>query len=263
MLRSFLPVFSFIFLCSAVAHAQQISPDSAYTDKFIALNITDTVNLKGAPDGFVTTFNPTSEAFIYFRPGPETSKTFMIKPEGKLVIYGRRDQGIPFDSSGIFVTFIRESPFVQSRTIRVTGDTNVIEVPDSLFSYVTLSMVYQPTMGDIQSFKRYYVDAILLVQPFDQLSVKPSNEGRIASIYPNPFSVSRGAKMNFSTDKFADISIVLMDLAGREVTRLDMGARPSGDQHAELNVPNEGVFIAQLFLDGVPAGKPYMLTARY
>lgn len=266
MLRRFLPIYLLITLLTTVANAQQISPDSAYTDKVLALGVPDTINLKGKPDGRVATFTATSgsEAYIYFRPGPETSKTFPIKPKATIVIYGKKDPSVHPDSSGIFVSFIRESPFIQSTPpIRVTTDTTVITVPDTMFTYMMMTPIHQPVAGDIESFKRYYVDAILLVQQFDPLSVRVSDEGRITSVYPNPFTVSRGAMLSFVTEKYADLSLVVMDLAGREVSRVDIGPRPAGQQYTEIKVPNEGVFIGQLFIDGVPAGKPYKLNAQY
>jgi hypothetical protein len=274
MLRRFLPSLLVIALISSAlvsstlfssrVSAQQIAPDSCYADKFIAFGVPDTVRMKGAPDGVYATFSVSSEAYCYFRPNPQSAQTFPIKPKATLVIYGKKDPGVHPDSTGLFVSFIRESPFVQSNPpIRVTTDTAVITVPDSLFTYVTLSTIYQPPQGDIQSFKSFWVDAMLLVQQFDPLSVRLSHDGRITSVYPNPFTVTRGAMLSFVTEKYAELSLVVMDLAGREVNRIDIGPRPAGQQFAEIKVPNEGVFIGQLFIDGVPAGKPYKLTAQY
>lgn len=263
MLRRILPILLLICVASTSAFAQQISPDSAYTDKVVTISpMSDLQSMYGPPNKTFATFDESDEVYVYFRPGPETNRTYPIKPGAKLVIYGRKDATINPDSSGLYVKFVNETLGLTSEIFTAKDSVNVITVPDALFDYVVLSTVHN-VGSEIFAFTRYYVDAVLLNQTFDPLSVRRSDEGKILSAYPNPFTVSRGTSVNFTTKKYADVSLIVMDIAGREVTRVDVGPRPAGEQSIELTVPNEGIFMAQLMIDGVPAGKMIKLTSQY
>jgi hypothetical protein len=263
MLRRILPILLLILGLASSADAQLIGVDSAYSDKLFALGVHDTTNMKGPRDYSYGTFDDQDEAYFYFRQGPDVERTYPIKPGATLVVYGSKDKSIPSDSSRIFLNFFNEITGVTSRQYILGDSTNVITVPDTMYTSVTLSMVYQPTVGDIVSFKRFFVDALLLIQKFDPLSVRRSNDGRITSAYPNPFTIERGTTINFETKKYAELSLVVMDIAGREVNVIDIGPRPAGEQSVEVSVPNEGIFLAQLLVDGVPSGKMIKLTAQY
>jgi hypothetical protein len=264
MLRRILPIFLLLSLAlTSSASAQLISPDSAYTDKVITISpMSDLASMYGAPNGTVATFDEADEVYVYFRPGPEVSRTYPIKPGAKLVIYGKKDGSINPDSSGIFVKFVNETLGITSEIIVAKDSVNVITVPNMQFDYVVLTTIN--TIGsEILAFERFYVDAVLLIQAFDPLSVRQSNDGKITSAYPNPFTVDRGTSVQFTTTKYADISLIVMDITGREVTKVDVGPRPAGEQSIEVTVPNEGLFMAQLMVDGVPAGKMIKLTSQY
>lgn len=263
MLRRILPII-FLTVCAAgTADAQLIGTDSAYSDKIFALGVHDTTNMKGPRDYQYATFDQQDEAYVYFRPGPGVERTYPIKPGATLVVYGSKDKSIPSDSSKIFLNFFNEITGATSRQYILEDSVNVITVPDTMYTSVTLSMVYQPIMGDIVAFKRFYIDALLLIQQFDPLSVRRSDDGRITSAYPNPFATERGTTVSFTTSKYADLKLIVMDIAGHEVNVVEIGPRPAGEQSTMVTVPNEGIFLAQLMIDGVPAGKMIKLTAKY
>ena len=264
MLRRILPIFVFLSLAlTSSVSAQLISPDSAYTDKVITISpIPDLASMYGAPNGTVATFDEADEVYVYFRPGPEVSRTYPIKPGAKLVVYGKKDGSINADSSGLYVKFINETTGITSQLFTIRDSVNIITVPDAQFDYVVLTTVNN-VGSEIFAFTRFYVDAVLLVQSFDPLSVRRSDDGKITSAYPNPFTVDRGTSVQFTTTKYADISLIVMDIAGREVTKVDVGPRPAGEQSIEVTVPNEGIFMTQLMVDGVPAGKMIKLTSQY
>jgi hypothetical protein len=264
MLRRFLPILLLVIGFSATTtKAQQIGPDSAYTDKAVTISpMSDLASLYGAPNGTVATFDQADEVYVYFRPGPGIERTYPIKPGAKLVIYGRKDKTINPDSSGVYVKFINETTGITSEIFTAKDSINVITVPDAQFEYVVISTIHNVS-SEILAFTRYYVDAVLLIQQFDPLSVRVTNDGKITSAYPNPFTVERGTNVNFKTEKFGELSLVVMDIAGREVNRVFIGTRAPGEQTVNVTVPNEGIFMAQLMLDGVPAGKMIKLTAQY
>src|SRR5688500_924019 len=147
MLRRILPILLLLVGLAPTANAQLVGVDSAYSDKLFALGVHDTTNMKGPRDYSYATFDDQDEAYLFFRQGPDVERTYQIKPGATLVVYGSQDKSIPSDSSRIFLNFFNEITGVTSRQYILSDSINVITVPDTMYTSVTLSMVYHPVEG--------------------------------------------------------------------------------------------------------------------
>ncbi len=180
-----------------------------------------------------------------------------------MIVYGRPQPGTtPADSSGVFLIFDGAASSVPSERFYLSDSINVITVPNVMYSSLTFTNAYQPQSGDIIYLDTFYVDAIKLIQSFEGLSVARLSLGRITAAFPNPFSTERGTRLEFTTEKHSDIAVIIMDIAGREIMKLDVGPRPPGEQSVQLLIPDQGFYFAQLLLDGVPSGRMFRLSVQ-
>jgi hypothetical protein len=266
MLRRILPIF-FVLLSvfiSQSADAQWIvGTDTAYANKIVSFNISDTAFLNGAPDNRFATFERGDEAYVSFSIPQKGPYDYPIRPGATVIVYGLPQPGTTAeDSSGVFLTFEGAASSIPSERFYLSDTVNVITVPNEMYTSITLTNTYQPQSGDIVYLDTFYVDAIKLVQSFENLSVARLTLGHITAAFPNPFSTDRGTRLEFTTERASDISVLIMDIAGREVMKLDVGPRPSGEQTVQLLIPDQGFYFAQLLLDGVPSGKMFRLSVQ-
>lgn len=266
-------LYGFVLLLSLIVspmtgEAQQISKDSAWTDFVVVGNAAkNSTFMHGAPDKRFATFENTSESYIYFRPFGSTLQ-HPIKPNATLVVFGAKDPSIDPNTSGMFVRFVKEASGqpIYSDYYRVRDSVNVIRVPDTQFTYVEFKMLRPTGVGlEVEEFKRFYVDAVLLIQDFDPLSVLRSNvftqRGSLRSVYPNPVSVE-GAHVEYVVTQPGEAEIVLFDLRGSEAFRVALGYQVPGRQTAVIHPEQSGLFFAQLFVGGSPTGKSLKVTVE-
>ena len=265
MLRLILPIFLLIALLTpATSQAQWVvGTDTAYANKIVSFSISDTAFLNGPPDNRYATFERGDEAYVSFSIPQKGPYDYPVRPGATVIVYGRQQPGsTPEDSSGVFLYFDGSATGVPSQRYYLTDTVNVITVPNVLYSSITLTNTYQPLQGDIVYLDTFYVDAVKLIQSFEGLSVARLTLGHITAAFPNPFSTVSGTRLEFVTEQSADISVIIMDIAGREVMKLDAGYMSAGEQSVHLNIPDQGFYFAQLLLDGVPSGKMFRLNAQ-
>jgi hypothetical protein len=184
-----------------------------------------------------------------------------IKPGATILIYCQKHH--PTDSSAGLLTLNKLAPdetlLYSSEPYLLHEGVNVITVPDKDFTMASFTIALGST-----GFK---VDAVQLIQEEDKVSVPRSyamSGSRIISNYPNPFlsGNGNGTTLRFSLEREAEVGVVVIDALGRHVSEHSLGMMSQGSQEARVSVPESGMYIARLVIDGEMTSSYYKLIAK-
>jgi hypothetical protein len=225
----------------------------------------------GAPDNSFASFPGSGELYLAFR--AHGSTTLRAIQKGAVVsIWGKKDESV--DSSAAKVIFYRYDefgvPLYESAPYYISDTLNVITL-DKEYTTLTISLTEGDDGDTILGSQGFLIDAVLLLQNRDSI-VKTggvvhhdlnSKRSGILGNYPNPFiAATQHTTMLVRLDKTADVSVRIYDGIGREVGVITSGVLSSGDHSIEVSVTQPQVYLARLFLDGIPSGAPFKLTAQ-
>lgn len=161
---------------------------------------------------------------------------------------------IKFDKLGVDESILYSTPYYL-----LQEGLNVITLPDMEYTVANLTIALGST-----GFK---VDAVQLIQEEDKVSVPRSygmGSSRIVSNYPNPFlsGDANGTTLRFSLEREAEVGVVVIDALGREVSHGSLGMMNAGSHETRISVPESGIYIARLVIDGEMTNSYYKLIAK-
>ncbi|HEY6171473.1 MAG TPA: T9SS type A sorting domain-containing protein, partial [Candidatus Kapabacteria bacterium] len=213
---------------------------------------------------------PSDNKFAEFGNGAEIELLFktkdgsgsrVIKKGATVNVYCQKHH--PTDSSAGYIKFdklaLDESILYSTEYFLLHDGLNVITLPDKDYTVANLTIALGAT--------GFEVDAVQLIQPEDQVGVPRSygmSGSRIVSNYPNPFlsGDANGTTLRFTLEHEASVGVVVIDALGREVSNASLGMMSQGTQEARVSVPESGMYIARLVIDGEMTNSYYKLIAR-
>jgi hypothetical protein len=161
---------------------------------------------------------------------------------------------IKFDKLAVDETIVYSTPYYL-----LHEGLNVITLPDMDYTVANLTIALGST-----GFK---VDAVQLIQEEDKVGVPRSygmSASRIVSNYPNPFlsGDANGTTLRFSLERDAEVGLAVIDALGRQISQHSLGMISQGMQEARVSVPESGMYIARLVIDGEMTNSYYKLIAK-
>jgi hypothetical protein len=258
---SFLAFFLLLGVSSNTQAAVVI--DSVWADSIrydLSLGITSPELILGPSDNKFALFENGAEIELLFK-SKNGSGSRPIKKGATVHVYCQKHH--PTDSSAGLIKFdklaVDETILYSTQYYLLHEGLNEITLPDMEYTVANLTIALGST-----GFK---VDAVQLIQEEDKVSVPRSYEmsgSRIVSNYPNPFlsGDGNGTTLRFSLERDAEIGIVVLDALGREVSHHSLGMMAQGLQEARVSVPESGMYIARLVVDGQMTSSYYKLIAK-
>jgi hypothetical protein len=259
--------FSFLALIvllglSTNAHSAVVI-DSVWADSIfydVSNGIVSPERMLHESDNSFATFGNGAEISLLFKSKIGTGIR-SIKPGATILVYCQKHH--PTDSSAGRLTLNKllpdETLVYSSEPFLLHEGVNVITVPDKDFTMASFTIELGAT-----GFK---VDAVQLIQEEDKVSVPRSygmSGSRIVSNYPNPFlsGDANGTTLRFSLEHEAEVAVVVIDALGRQVSQQSLGMMSQGTQEARVSVPESGMYIARLVINGEMTNSYYKLIAK-
>jgi len=191
--------------------------------------------------------------------GQPSTTVVLMKGGSNLIVWGKKDPSV--DSSAGQLTFFYFDPiqsqlFQSVEPIIVVDGENKVTVPPGTWEYIEFSLP-GAGLGTPNYAKSYMIDAVALVQdtdapPASTPSARTLSTFGLQANYPNPFTSATNA--SYSLEHGGNIQISVVDLAGVEHSRIDLGYQDAGVHSEPLMINDRGVFFLRLYVDGVPSG---------
>jgi len=155
---------------------------------------------------------------------------------------------------------------------------------DSIFSIIDLGNVYllmenqglkSSYRGNLMQFipetkEKYFEhrDYLLSLLPGENISDKLHNDitnlsfGSLLQNVPNPFTGS--TQIWYKVEKQADVTILITDLSGKEIQKIEQGTKDEGTYKVDLKNTQmaAGTYFYSLFLDGKKSDTKKMVNLR-
>lgn len=257
-------IFAFFLLLSVSSNTQAaIVIDSVWADSIrydLSSGIASPELILGPADNKFAEFGNGAEIELLFKTKDgKGSRT--IKKGSTVHVYCQKHH--PTDSSAGLIKFdklaVDEAILYSTQYYLLHEGLNVITLPDMEYTVANLTIALGST--------GFEVDAVQLIQEEDKVGVPRSygmSGSRIVSNYPNPFISGDGnaTTLRFSLEREAEVGIVVIDALGREVSQHSLGMMSQGLQEARVSVPESGMYIARLIIDGEITSSYYKLIAR-
>jgi hypothetical protein len=255
-------VLAFVLLVSVNSRAAVVI-DSVWADSMrydLSSGITSPELILGPSDSKFALFGNGAEIELLFK-SKDGSGARVIKKGATVHVYCQRHH--PTDSSAGLIKFDKlaadETILYSTPYYLLQEGQNVITLPDMDYTVANLTIALGST-----GFK---VDAVQLIQEEDKVSAPRSygmSGSRIVSNYPNPFlsGDANGTTLRFSLEREAEVGVVVIDALGRQVSQQSLGMMSQGTQEARVSVPESGMYIARLVIDGEISNSYYKLIAQ-
>jgi hypothetical protein len=243
---------------SKPASAQIFASDSAYANFILAENnVENAAEALGRPKGRLAHLIPGGEfQVVVLRPD---SSIHPLVPGARVIVYGQKDN--LDDSSAAEVSFVAlDKSFVrlyESKAVKITGGANVVTVEDKPYTVIQIRLAGGGTPGAAVG---YYVDGVVVVQPFSGIRETLKLQERSFSTFPNPLKGSSKSTLHVHFDKPTKASILITDVNGKNVMALDAGLCLEGDHEFTLQLPNPGVYFARLVMDDFLSARPFKIS---
>jgi len=256
-------------LISLVQNAQAGKIDSVYADLCIPFGnngvpAKDSAAMFGAPDGVYgkITGNETLIDIAFRKPDHKNLQS--IKNGSTILVWGKKDLSV--DSSAGQIVFYKTDAggaiLSQSQPYYLGDGVNVVPVQGDDYTYVELSLAL-PTTSSTKFATSYLIDAVALVQdtatPTKNVASQFSQINALAS-YPNPFVANTTIHFELQTEGSAEL--VIVDMLGKEVDRINAGYEQNGVHEIPLAIKNAGLYFVRLFVNGQPVGYPLKINSR-
>lgn len=256
--------FAFLLLLGVCSNTQAaVVIDSVWADSIrydLSSGIIAPELILGPSDNKFAEFGNGAEIELLFK-RKDGGGSRVIKKGATINVYCRKHDAT--DSSAGYIKFdklaLDESILYSTEYYLLHDGVNVITLPDKDYTVANLTIALGAT--------GFEVDAVQLIQEEDKVSVPRSSQmsgSRIISNYPNPFlsGDANGTTLRFSLEREAEVSIVVIDGLGRQISQQSLGMMSQGSQEARVSVPESGVYIARLVIDGQMTSSYYKLIAK-
>lgn len=254
----------FLFLvCGSSAFAKNpTDADSLYVDSIAAVTPFPS-KILGKPDDQFATIDQSLPlvdiSFKQYKGGVAQKSVILIKGGSTISIWGKKDPTV--DSSAGQLVFFYFNPVTQyleqsQETFYLGDGLNNVFVPAGQWEYIEFSLP-GAGLGTPEFAKSYMIDAVMLLQdtdapPASVPSTRRMNAFGLQANYPNPFEGTTNA--SYSLEQGGNIQIAVVDLAGVEHSRIDLGYHDAGVYSEPLTINDRGVFFLRLYIDGIPSG---------
>lgn len=243
-----------------------IYADSVYGDFAMQLPAEAT----GYPDSSYASFTGGALLDLTFRAYGGIKLRAMLKG-AEVRFWGKKTPEV--DSSAAKVIFFKTDQFGNPQyesTPYYIGEGLTTITLDRDYTYIEFSLTESNEPGDtIPGSQGYLLDAVLLLQNRDSIVIEGAVSGNplasasaIVANYPNPFVAAAGTTLLVRMESPGDASLYIFDISGREVERMPLRMLEAGDHLVPISVPQPQVYLARLFVDGIPTGTVYRITAR-
>jgi hypothetical protein len=261
--------FLVFFFSTNVFAAGSTDADTLFVDSIAEIKPLPT-QIFGKPDNqFATMDQSLSLIDVSFKKsigGAASTSVILMKGGSSLTVWGKKDLSV--DSSAGQLTFFYFNPTTDQleqsiEPIFVDDGENKITVPPGTWEYIEFSLP-GAGLGTPNYAKSYMIDAVALIQDTDAKVSVPSTRTLTAfglqTNYPNPFVAN--TNIAYSLEQSGAIEIAVVDLAGVEHARFDLGYQNEGLHSEPLAINDRGMYFLRLYVNGIPMGNPLKVISR-
>lgn len=226
--------------------------DSVYADSLFSIgDIVQPKNALGKRDGNYAILGRGHELDLYFTHNKQQGDLYPILPKAVVTVYGHKtDADTSAGEAQFFALFPNGVINYTSRAYTLGEGANVIQLPDSAYTYVAITLTGNGTNQGALSFS---IDAVKLEEDLFVAGVRsPFVAPAVAmNVYPNPMQLSgKSATVGFRLDKARNVQLEVVDLLGHVVEKRELGLVQPGAVAVPVSLRAPGTYFTRLILDG-------------